>query len=76
MTEPVMSLALAREHNLTASEYDRIQGILGTVIAAAIRPSMSVGSSLPTPGHSAAVAHCAGRARRPIPTSITTTISP
>ncbi|HEX7917826.1 MAG TPA: AIR synthase-related protein, partial [Gemmatimonadales bacterium] len=29
MTEPVMSLALAREHNLTASEYDRIQAILG-----------------------------------------------
>ncbi|MBW8771682.1 MAG: phosphoribosylformylglycinamidine synthase II, partial [Gemmatimonadetes bacterium] len=29
MTEPVVSLALAREHNLTADEYARIQTILG-----------------------------------------------
>jgi phosphoribosylformylglycinamidine synthase II len=29
VTEPVMSLALAREHNLTAGEYEKIQAILG-----------------------------------------------
>jgi phosphoribosylformylglycinamidine synthase II len=29
VTEPVMSLALAREHNLTEGEYQRIQKILG-----------------------------------------------